>query len=345
MKTNNAAAESLATERFLCQSIQPARQLPGLGADLEQGFGQSPRMLPPKYFYDAHGSWLFEQICATPEYYPTRAEAALLAAHAAELIALARPQVLIELGSGAASKTRYLLKAAAQQAGLLEYWPFDVCQDVLQRSGLALAQEFPWLRVRAMVGDYLAGLAHLPPAPGRRLFVFLGGTMGNFTAQEAHAFLQDVRACMQPGDYLLLGADRVKARAVLEAAYNDAAGITAAFNLNVLTVVNRELGANFDLTGFRHQAIYNPLAAQIEMYLLARRRQQIFIEALQRQYEFAAGQAIRTEISRKFTPCTLAALLHQGGFKPVRHLEGGEHMFSLVLARPALSCSCNKTVV
>lgn len=331
-----ASAGTVTASRFDYYPVPPSRPVPDLGADLLHGFALSPRRLPPKYFYDAVGSQLFDRICDTPEYYPTRSEAALLAEHAGELLALARPRHLIELGSGSSRKTRLLLQAAGQLDLELVYWPFDVCHDMLERTGRALVEEFPGLRVRALGGDYMGGLTHLPRPDGRRLFVFLGGTIGNFDELETQRFLGDVRAQMQPEDRLLLGADRAKDdAAVLEAAYNDAAGVTAAFNLNLLRVINRELRADFDLDGFRHRALFNRAESRIEMHLVARTRQQVLVAALERSYRFEPGETILTEISRKFTPAMLEAMLARAGFDIERHIEGGERLFSLLLVRPA----------
>jgi len=321
-------------KRFECWNIEPAWPIPSLAADLAHGFEQSPRMLPPKYFYDSTGSKLFEQICDTPEYYPTRAESALLKTHATELISTIKPRHLIELGSGNSRKTRYLLLAANDLRLPLDYWPFDVCRDMLEHSGHALISEFPQLRVRALVGDYLGGLTNLPQPDGPRMFVFLGGTIGNFSESESDCFLNDLRTQMRPDDTLLLGADRLKNPAILEAAYNDAAGITAAFNLNVLKVVNRELQADFDLAAFRHRAIFNDAASRIEIYLVSRRQQQVNVQALKRTYSFDKNEVILTEISRKYSRQSLSAILERAGFTVERHIEGGERLFSLVLARP-----------
>lgn len=313
-----------------CHRVRPTRPLPSLREDVLRGFAQTPRRLPPKYFYDAYGSTLFERICDTPEYYPTRAEDELLARHAREIIEEAAPEHLIEFGSGSARKTRHLLNAC----GAVTYWPFDVCEEMLLEAGERLRAEYAELAVSPLVGDYLGGLAGLPRPRGRRLFVFLGGTIGNFEPAEARLFLRELRAQMGPADHLLLGADRVKATDVLEAAYNDAAGVTAEFNLNVLRVLNRELDADFDLDGFRHRAIYNPRAEQIEMYLIALQEQTVRVRALQRSYQFAEGEPILTEISRKFSRKGLAALLGGAGLGVVRQFEGGEQLFSLTLARP-----------
>lgn len=319
--------------RFECREVESARPVPTLADDLASGFAQTPRMLPPKYFYDDLGSQLFEQICDTPEYYPTRAESALLAEHAQAVMTQVRPRHVVELGAGSSRKTRALLRAAEADGGELDYWPFDVCREMLERSGQELVDEFAQLRVHALVGDYMGGLAHLPRPAGRRLFVFLGGTIGNFSELEAHHFLSDLRAQMRAGDYLLLGADRVKSTAVLEAAYDDTAGVTAAFNLNVLDVVNRELDADFDRAAFRHRAVFNREASRIEMYLVAQTAQRVTVRALDRSFDFAAGEAILTEISRKFSQAALEDTLRRAGFAIERHYQGGEQLFSLVLAR------------
>lgn len=319
--------------RLECLTVKPTQPIPGLATDLVQGFSQTPRMLPPKYFYDSHGSELFEQICDTPEYYPSRAESALLAAHATMILETVRPRHLIEFGSGNSRKTRHLLHAAESLDLPLDYWPFDVCLDMLERSGETLCSEFPQLRVHALVGDYLGGLANLPQPEGRRLFAFLGGTIGNFSEQESIRFLSDLRAQMRPTDYLLLGADRIKDRAILEAAYNDTAGVTAAFNLNLLRVINRELKADFRLSDFYHRALYNQMASRIEIYLVAKRSQHVQIETLDKDYFFQQEDVILTEISRKFSYRELTTLLARTGFTTVHHCEGGEQLFSLILAR------------
>ncbi|HKJ09718.1 MAG TPA: L-histidine N(alpha)-methyltransferase, partial [Gammaproteobacteria bacterium] len=202
-----------------------------------------------------------------------------------------------------------------------------------------LVESYDWLQVNALVGDYLGGLAQLPRPEGKRLLVFLGGTIGNFEPRQAHEFLREVRQSMEPGDTLLLGADRVKDPRVLHAAYNDAAGMTAEFNLNLLRVLNRELDGDFDLDGFRHEARYNRTLEQIEMYLVARRAQQVRLGALDADLEFASGEAILTEISRKFTPASLEGLLGAAGLAVDRHFEPSNGYFSLVLARPSAAAA------
>lgn len=321
--------------RLSCRAVRPARILPGLAEDVRRGLWEPLRSLPPKYFYDERGSQLFDAICDTPEYYVTRTEDALLLDCAAELIDDLRPQHIIEFGSGAARKTRHLFDQCDTAGNAAVYWPFDVCEEILLHSGRHLLHRYDWLCVNALVGDYSAGLHHLPRPAGNCLYLFLGGTIGNFTPAEALAFLRDVRSGMGPGDRLLLGADRIKSPELLHAAYNDRAGITAEFNLNLLRVLNRELEADFDPDGFRHEAVYNDHASRIEMYLVSLREQSVNLARLGRVLDLAAGERILTEISRKFTPASLAELLVAAGFAAERHYEPDNGFFSLVLAAPA----------
>lgn len=322
-----------AAERLRCWQVPAARPQPSLHDDARDGLLQRPRSMPPKYFYDARGSQLFEAICDTPEYYPSRTEAALLAQHAAEIIDIARPAHIVEFGSGSSRKTRHLLNACAAQRQLCTYWPFDTCADALLAAGQSLTIDYPWLGINALIGDCLAGLQHLPDMPGRRLFTFLGGTIGNFSLSRAIRFLIDVRQRMQAGDWLLLGADRDKDPDVLHAAYNDSAGLTAEFNLNLLHVLNRELDADFAIKGFRHEARYNTDFNQIEMYLTAEATQHVRLTALDRVVELAAGERILTEISRKFSRNALQSLLAAVHFSEVRHYEPDNGYYSLVLLR------------
>lgn len=312
--------------------VPPSRAVPSLAEDVLAGLFEPPRRLPPKYFYDAHGSLLFDRICRTTEYYPTRTELGLLQRHAAHIVELTRPATLVEFGSGSYAKAHLLVGACATRQLRPLYAPFDVCADVLTDSGLALRREFPWLAVEPLVGDFTAGLDHVPLRPGRRLLMFLGGTIGNFDAGEAEAFLTEVCGLLQEDDYLLLGADRVKSPAVLHAAYNDRSGITARFNLNVLSVLNTALGADFDLSHFAHRAHYDVPAERIEMYLDSLVDQRVGFRRLGRTLELQAGESILTEISRKFTTASLTAMLRTAGLRIVRHFESEGPLFSLVLA-------------
>jgi L-histidine N-alpha-methyltransferase len=321
--------------RLTSRKVAPIRPVPGILEDAAAGLLRSPRSVPPKYFYDDLGSRLFDAICETREYYPTRTEESLLARHARDIIALARPAHILEFGSGTARKTRQLFNACNHCRESTAYWPFDVCESMLLESGYQLVEDYDWLTVNALVGDYLGGLHHLPRLDGRCLYLFLGGTIGNFPEQEAAEFLDEVRDLMTPDDFLLLGADRVKEPAILHAAYNDGAGITAKFNLNLLRVLNRELDADFRLDGFQHEALFNPLDEQIEMYLVSKREQTVTLRALDETLELADGERILTEISRKFTPPGLEAMLGRAGFDIQCHFEPENGFYSLLLARPS----------
>lgn len=315
--------------------LQATRRGSGLVEDARAGLCAVPKQLPPKYFYDARGSQLFDHICTTPEYYPTRTEDKLLAQTAAAVMRTVRPTAIVELGSGAAHKTRHLFNACEQLGLGVRYLPIDVCPEMLLEAGRRLYRRYAWLEIEAWAGDYCLGLGRLPPDAGPRLFLFLGGTIGNFYPHEAIAFLRDLRAIMQPQDRLLLGADRVKNIEVLNAAYNDAQGYTAEFNLNILRVLNRGLSARFDLNNFAHAAWYNADQARIEMHLRAKLDHIVPVPALGLNIAFARGESILTEISRKFTPASLAQLLRDSGFAVERHEAPPDEYFSLVLARPA----------
>ncbi|MER6127027.1 L-histidine N(alpha)-methyltransferase [Streptomyces sp. NPDC001795] len=267
-----------------------------LRADVLHGLTCTPKTLPPKWFYDAHGSDLFEKITELPEYYPTRAEREILIARAGEIAAVTGARTLVELGSGSSEKTRYLLDALT---GLHTYVPVDVSESALTQAGHALIDERPGLNVHALIADFTGGLT-LPGTPGPRLVAFLGGTIGNLVPAERATFLKSVRSLLAPGDTLLLGTDLVKDESVLVAAYDDAAGVTAEFNKNVLTVVNRELGADFDVDAFAHVALWDAENEWIEMRLRARSAQTVKIPALDLAVDFAAGEELRTEVSAKF---------------------------------------------
>lgn len=319
--------------RLYSQRVIPTRNLSSLAEDARGGLLHRPRSLPPKYFYDERGALLFERICATPEYYPTRTEAALLKDNAAKIIEHSRPEHILELGSGSSTKTRFLLDACTElDIGSL-YWPFDVSQEMLIRSGEALIQDYPWLRVNALVGDYHGGLSRLPlPQNQRQLIVFLGGTIGNFSKAASVAFLQEVATLMGPDDLLLLGVDRVKHPAILNAAYNDAGGITAAFNLNLLQALNRRLDGNFDPDGFYHSAYFHADRARIEMHLVSARTQRVRLGQLDADLEFVTGETILTEISRKFTAASLQGMVEAAGLSIREHYEAPNAWYSLVLA-------------
>lgn len=313
--------------------LLPEKPVPGIAADVRAHLLARPRRIPSKYFYDEYGSQLYERICATREYYPARTEMSLLDSHAGAIIERTQPRTLLELGSGSSRKTRPLLAACAHQGTYVCYVPIDVCGEMIEQAGAHLLADFEWLAIRGLVGDYSAGLSELPATRSPRLFLFLGGTIGNLTETETHAFLADLRLAMEPGDWLLLGADRVKAIDTLHAAYNDAHGYTAAFNRNILTVLNRQLQADFDIDAFAHEARFNALASRIEMHLRAVRRQRVHLQGLNTELMLAAGERILTEISRKFTVPQLAATLQRAGFSVAEHVEPDDGAFSLVLAQ------------
>ncbi|MEV8229165.1 L-histidine N(alpha)-methyltransferase [Streptomyces sp. NPDC079167] len=267
-----------------------------LRADVLSGLTRQPKTLPPKWFYDARGSDLFEEITRLDEYYPTRAEREILIARAGEIAATSGARTLIELGSGSSEKTRHLLDALP---ALHTYVPVDVSESALTGAAEALLAERPGLSVHALVADFTHDL-ELPESPGPRLVVFLGGTLGNLLPEERAEFLGSVRARLAPGDGLLLGTDLVKDEATLVAAYDDAAGVTAAFNKNVLTVVNRELEADFPPDDFAHVALWDREHEWIEMRLRARRALTVKIRELDLVVQFEEGEELRTEISAKF---------------------------------------------
>ena len=304
-----------------------------LADDVRCGLLAMPKWLPPKYFYDRHGSWLFERICETPEYYPTRIERQLLTDVAAQIIQATAAETLVELGSGSAEKTELLLAPMASQSGRRHYVPIDVCEPVMIESGNRLIRKYPALEVRALVGDYYACLEQLPARDGPCLFAFLGGSIGNFETTEAVDCIQKIRAAMNPGDHFLLGADRIKDQSVLDAAYNDAQGFTARFNLNVLRVLNRELEGDFNLSRFVHEAFYDVDRRRIEMHLRATEPHTVHLSTLDERVEFERGETVLTEISRKFLADDLENLVADGGLTVTHHFEAPQAYFSLVLAQ------------
>ncbi|MDN0198748.1 L-histidine N(alpha)-methyltransferase [Streptomyces sp. S.PNR 29] len=299
-----------------------------LRSDVLKGLTHTPKTLPPKWFYDAHGSDLFEQITELPEYYPTRAEREILVARSDEIAAATRARTLVELGSGSSEKTRYLIDALSE---LHTYVPVDVSESALTQAGQALVAERPELHVHALIADFTAGLT-LPGAPGPRLLAFLGGTIGNLLPVERAAFLTSVRTLLSPGDALLLGTDLVKDEQVLVRAYDDAAGVTAAFNKNVLTVVNRELGADFDPAAFDHVALWDAEQEWIEMRLRSRTGQTVKIPALGLAVDFAAGEELRTEVSAKFRKEGVRAELSAAGLELAHWWTDSEGRFALSLS-------------
>lgn len=299
-----------------------------LRADVLHGLTRTPKTLPPKWFYDAHGSELFDQITELDEYYPTRAEREILVARAGEIAAVTGARTLVELGSGSSEKTRYLLDALTE---LETYVPVDVSESALRQAGEALIAERPRLGVHALIADFTGGLA-LPGTPGPRLVAFLGGTIGNLLPAERATFLSSVRTLLSPGDALLLGTDLVKDASVLVPAYDDAAGVTAAFNKNVLTVVNRELGADFDPDAFEHVALWDAENEWIEMRLRSLAEQTVKVPALDLAVDFTAGEEMRTEVSAKFRKEGVGEELTAAGLEPNQWWTDREGRFALSLS-------------
>ncbi|MYX99458.1 L-histidine N(alpha)-methyltransferase [Streptomyces sp. SID486] len=302
-----------------------------LRADVLGGLTASPKWLPPKWFYDARGSELFEQITELPEYYPTRAEREILAARSGEIAAASGARTLVELGSGSSEKTRYLLEALTSLAA---YVPVDVSESALTQAGQALVADRPDLDVHALIADFTAPMT-LPATPGPRLVAFLGGTLGNLLPAERARFLASVRSLLAPGDGLLLGTDLVKDERVLVRAYDDAAGVTAAFNKNVLAVVDRELGADFDLDAFDHVAVWDAEREWIEMRLRSRTAQTVKVPGLDLAVDFAAGEELRTEVSAKFRREGVTSELAAAGLELTHWWtdEQGRFALSLSVAR------------
>ena len=299
--------------------------------DVRTGLTAARKWLPPRWFYDALGSSLFDTICFLPEYYVMRTEAEVLTSFRREMVASFGPQVrLVELGSGAARKTRILLDAMRPA----EYVPVDIDEEMLQRSGRDLLRDYPNLRITAIRSDFMhpsVPLSLLPKPERRTVVLFLGSTIGNLDPEESIAMLRDLRSALAPGDALLLGADLRKDRAVLEPAYDDALGVTAAFNLNLLARINRELGGHFDLASFRHRAFYDQTHGRIEMHLVSRRAQRVAIDALELEIAFDDGESIHTESSYKHDAKTLAALADASGFSIENTWMDGRRWFADVL--------------
>jgi L-histidine N-alpha-methyltransferase len=285
-----------------------------LRRDVEAGLTETPKSLPPKWFYDAAGSDLFDQITRLPEYYPTRAEAAILRDRSASIVAASGADTLVELGSGTSEKTRMLLDAMRNSGSLRRFIPFDVDAGILNAAGSAIQREYPGIEIDAVCGDFEEHLGEIPRV-GRRMVAFLGSTIGNLTTGPRADFLSALSDTLQPGDSLLLGTDLVKDVGRLVRAYDDSAGVTAKFNRNVLAVVNRELDADFDLDEFEHVARWNAEEERIEMWLRASTAQRVHIAALDLAVDFVAGEEMLTEVSCKFRPDGVEAELAAAGLR------------------------------
>jgi len=310
-----------------------------------KGLVASHKSLPPWLFYDQVGSWLFEQITELPEYYLTRTERAIFAAHSDEIIAsaagpaaaaegeLARLRIA-ELGAGSADKTRLLLKAASERQEHVVYEPMDVSSSALEAARARIESEIPGIEVAPQVVDYMQGLSLEPAFPGeRRLVLYIGSSIGNFEPHEAALLLRRIRLALAPGDGLLIGVDLRKDVATLLSAYADAAGVTAEFNLNILARLNRELGAEFDLHQFRHIAVWNGVKSRIEMHLESRAEQRVRVKGLGLEIDFAKGERIHTENSYKYAPGQLEEMLTEAGFTPAGRWTDEQDWFAVCLGQ------------
>jgi len=302
--------------------------------DVCAGLLAEPKELAPKYFYDDRGSQLFEQITELPEYYPTRAERAILVERAVEIVAAAgAPRTLVELGSGSAAKTRHLLDAMRDAGCLHTYVPVDISEEITHETAESLVGEYPGLAVRGLVCDFEHHLERIPDGDGGRLVAFLGGTVGNLYPGDRRDFLARLAALMAPEDRLLLGTDLVKSRDRLEAAYDDASGVTSEFNKNVLRVLNRELDADFDLDAFEHVARYDADETRMDIRLRSLVDQAVRLEGLDMTIEFGAGEEMRTEISTKFTRERLEAVYAEAGLAMSGWFTDPAGDYALSLAR------------
>lgn len=302
-------------------------------ADVREGLTSTPKQLHPRWFYDEEGSRLFEAITGLPEYYQTRTEIAILEAASAEIAAAVRPEYLVELGAGSCTKSRLLIEACRGAAGLRAFIPFDISEAALRDARHELLALYPDLVIEGIVGDF-ANHLELIPRRGRQLVAFLGGTIGNFDDAERRRFLDGVRGLLEPGDAFLLGLDLVKPVPDLLAAYDDSQGITAAFNLNLLAVLNRELGAGFDPAAFEHSVRYDRDLNRMEMWLRSTRAQTVEIPAASMRVSFDRGEAMRTEISVKFAPAMVESLLAASSMSVARWFTDAESRFGVVLATP-----------
>lgn len=313
--------------------LDPRSLAEQMGREVRAGLGAIPKTLPPKYFYDARGSELFDQITRLPEYYPTRTERHILAERVPEIATITRARTLVELGSGTSEKTRLLLGALREAGSLTRFVPFDVDPVVLREASASVAQEFPGLAVAPVVGDFEQHLGVIPAGPSR-LLAFLGSTIGNLDVWQREVFLADVRRSLDIGDWFLMGTDLVKSPDRLVAAYDDAQGVTARFNKNVLAVLNRELAADFDTSAFAHVAVWDSEREWIEMRLRSLADQQVSIEALGLVVDFVAGEEMRTEISSKFRRDGVTAELARAGLRLAHWWTDPAGDFALSLSEP-----------
>lgn len=318
----------------LANLTTPSDSTTTIGSDVIQGLTQTPKSLPPQYFYDDRGSQLFEQICELPEYYPTRTEAWILRQYAVEIAQITGACELVELGSGSSTKTRLLLDAYEVLGYPLRYLPIDVSAGILESSAKQLLSEYPSLQIHGLVSTYELALKQLTPTqfPTRMIF-FLGSTLGNLNPQQCDLFFAQITAALNVGEYFLLGVDLQKPKHLLEAAYNDSQGVTAEFNLNMLRHLNTRFEANFDTQLFKHWAFYNDQLNQIEMHLRSLTEQTVQLDALDLIVKFETDETIMTEISRKFDLNVIQQELQVKGLKPLQVWTDPKQWFGLLLCQ------------
>ena len=310
----------------------------GFALDVDAGLSSRPKYLKPKYFYDHFGSVLFDQICLQPEYYPTRTESGILRKYSDSIAEIyGNMNVVVELGSGSAAKTRILLESLMSTAGHVSYFPIDISLTALQQTVTKLVSEFPNLNVRGIAADYYTGLKEAAkhvlnnPSGGRKIILFLGSSIGNFEPEEAKSLLCMIKDAMNKNDLLLIGFDLHKNKKLLTAAYNDEAGITAKFNLNLLDRINNVLLGQFDLDSFYHYAFYNENLSRIEMHLVSLCKQHVRIERIGRSFSFEEGESIQTENSYKYTLPQIESLTRNCGLEVEQHYLDQKGWFDLAL--------------
>ncbi|MEH2317166.1 L-histidine N(alpha)-methyltransferase [Nostoc sp.] len=334
--TSNLTSQNSVEKRLQIERLLGATQIvtPSAGSDVVKGLTQTPKSLPPSYFYDDCGSDLFEQICDLPEYYLTRTETTILQQFASEIAKITGACELVELGSGSSSKTRILLDAYQNLGYPLHYLPIDVSGGMLESSAKQLLEDYPLLQVYALAGTYELALAQLLPRQlPSRMICFIGSSLGNLRPDECDVFFSQITEALQVGEYFLLGIDLRKPKQILEPAYNDSQGVTAAFNLNMLEHLNQRFQGNFDTTQFEHWAFYNESEHQIEMHLRSLRSQIVELRALNLKVNFALGETILTEISRKFDLNTIKQQLTAQGLLPLHVWTDPNQWFGLLLCQ------------
>lgn len=325
--------EGSSAERSVLITTDTESRINSFAEDVAAGLSGNPKSIPCVYFYDYQGSVLFEQICGLPEYYLTRAEAQILRDHSADIIShLPSGSMLVELGCGSCVKTQYIIEELLGKDVRLTYSPIDISPKMLRETSAALLETYRELQVIAVAAEYCEGLEKLDIKSGApKLILWLGSSIGNFHMDDAASFVRDLQQTMSSRDRLLIGFDLVKDRKVMESAYNDASGVTAGFNLNLLRRINRELGGEFDLGRFRHEALYNDDQSRVEMYLVSKDEQDVEVSMLKTTFHFRRGERIHTENSHKFSPDSILALAGRAGLETVDQWYDDRAYFTLVM--------------